>query len=308
MSMVDRGPILITGASGFIGGAIATQLLPRYEVRSLSSHPARNRFGERVRTFPYQFANPDGMAAAFAGVEVFVNTYYIRFPYRGRTFEGAVEHTRVLIACAKRAGVRRIVHVSVSNADEAFDLPYYRNKGRIERLVRESGLEHVILRPALVFGEGDILINNIAYFLRRFPVFGVFGRGNYRVQPIELEAFAGLAVDAVESIEPGMVVRAAGPADYTYLEMVNLIKDAVASRAAIVPMPAWAALTFTRAAGVFLRDVVLTADEMKGLVREYLYTEGPTRAGRSLASWLQKPAVCRTLGTSYASELARHFR
>ena len=193
------GPtILITGASGFIGGAITDQVIDRATIRSLTSHPHKNRFAARVRSFPYDFDQPARMAEAFRGVDVFVNSYYVRFNYGDETFELAVDRTRDLIAQAQAAGVRKIVHVSVSNADERSDLPYYSNKGRIERLVRDSGVDYTILRPALVVGRGDILVNNIAFFLRHLPVFTIFGRGDYRAQPMTVDAFADVAVEAVE--------------------------------------------------------------------------------------------------------------
>ena len=300
--------VLITGASGFIGGAVTERLIGRCQVRSLSSHPAKNRFGDRVRTFAYDFERPDRMAEAFRGVDVFVNTYYVRFNYGPATFERAVEQSRTLFALARDAGVRRIVHVSVSNADEASDLPYYANKGRIERLVRHSGLAWTILRPAIVVGAGDILVNNIAYFLRRLPVFTIFGRGDYRVQPITLDAFADVAVAATDGAHDGETVRPAGPRDWTFVEMVRAIRAAVGSRALIVRAPAWAALAGLSIAGVLLRDVVLTSGEIAGLTREYLYAGEPLRRGEDFQDWLNRPDVAATLGRRYASELARHFR
>src|SRR5216117_1569902 len=113
--------VLITGASGFIGGAIADRLIDRAEIRSLTSHPAKNRFPDRVISFPYDFERPDRMAAAFLGVDVFVNSYYVRFAHRAATFARAVEHSRALVALARAAGVKKIVHVSVSNAREDSD-------------------------------------------------------------------------------------------------------------------------------------------------------------------------------------------
>lgn len=300
--------VLITGASGFIGGAIAERLVDRAEVRSLTSHPGKNRFGTSVRSFTYDFSRPGRMADAFRGVDVFVNSYYVRFDYGGATFERAVEQSRELVALARAARVRKIVHVSVSNASEESDLPYYRNKGRIERLIRECGIEHSILRPAIVVGPGDILVNNIAYFLRRLPVFTIFGRGGSRAQPITLDAFADVAVEAVDGAHRDETVAVAGPRDWTFLDMVCAVRAAVGSRAAIVRAPAVVALAGLKVAGVFLRDVVLTGDEIKGLVREYLYAETPLRRGDDFDAWLRRPDVADTLGRRYASELARHFR
>ena len=300
--------VLITGASGFIGGAVAEQIVDRAEVRGLTSHPDKNRFGDRVRSFAYDFDEPGRMAAAFRGVDVFVNSYYIRFNYGGLTFEDAVERSRALIAQARSAGVRRIVHVSVSNASEASDVQYYRNKARIERLVEASGIDYTILRPALVVGPGDILVNNIAYFLRRLPVFTIFGDGSYRAQPIAVAAFAGVAVEAVDGGHRNATLAVAGPSDWKFLDMVRAIRTAVHGRALIVSAPAFVALAGLRVAGALLGDVVLTSDEVKGLTREYLYSESPLRRGADFAEWLARPEVSTALGRGYESELARHFR
>ena len=299
---------LITGASGFIGGAITARLVDRADIRNLTSHPARNRFGARLRSFAYDFDDPSRMAPAFRGVDVFVNSYYVRFNYGGLTFDDAVVRSRVLIAQAREAGVRRIVHVSVSNARETSDLPYYSNKARIERLVADSGIDSTILRPALVVGRGDILINNIAYFLRRVPVFTMFGDGSYRVQPITIDAFADVALEAIDGAHRNRAIAVAGPADWTFLDMVRAVKRAVGSRALIVRAPAWTALAGLSVAGLLLRDVVLTADEVKGLTREYLYSSDPVRRGVDFAEWLAAPGVAAALGARYESELARHFR
>jgi NADH dehydrogenase len=300
--------MLITGASGFIGGAIAERLIDRAEIRGLTSHMAKNRFGARLRSFPYDFDDPSRMAPAFRGVDVFVNSYYVRFNYGGLTFEDAVERSRALFDQAKAAGVRRLVHVSVSNADEASDLPYYANKARIERLVAASGIDYTILRPALVVGRGDILVNNIAYFLRRLPVFTVFGDGAYRAQPITLDAFAEIALEAIDGRHPNRTLPVAGPADWRFLDMVREVRRAVGSRARIVHAPAWIALSGLRAAGALLRDVVLTADEVKGLTREYLCAPNAIRRGADFSDWLNAPGVAQALGARYESELARHFR
>jgi NADH dehydrogenase len=300
--------VLITGASGFIGGAIAECLVDRDAIRSLSSHPSKNRFGDRVRTFPYDFERAEGMAAAFEGVDVFVNSFYVRFNHGTWTFARAVEQTRALIALARDAGVRKIVHVSVSNAREDSELPYYANKGRIERLVRESGVDYTILRPAIVVGPGDILVSNIAYFLRRLPLFTIFGDGRYRLQPMTVDAFADVAVEAIDGAHRNATLPVAGPSDWTFIDLVRAVGAAVGSRASIVRAPAWFALGGLKVAGLFLHDVVLTRDEIEGLTREYLYAERPLRRGRDLSEWLADPAVRSTLGRRYESELARHFR
>jgi uncharacterized protein YbjT (DUF2867 family) len=305
---MPRRVVLITGASGYIGGAIAERLHIDTELRSLTSHPQKNRLGSRVRLFPYAFDRPAQMADAFRGVDVFVNTYYVRFNYGTATFETAVDTTRDLMALAHEARVRKVVHVSVSNAREGSELPYYHNKGRIERLVRESALDYTILQPAIVVGRGDILVNNIAYFLRRLPVFTMFGKGGCRVQPMTLGAFADMAVEAIEGAHTNRTLPVAGPRDWTFVDMVHAIRMAVGSRAMVVRAPSIVALMGLKVAGLLLRDVVLTNDEIKGLMREYLWAEQPLRRGEDFGDWLRQAAVASELGQQYASELARHFR
>ena len=200
------------------------------------------------------------------------------------------------------------MHVSVSNARESSDLPYYRNKGRIESLVAGSGLDYTILRPALVVGAGDILVNNIAYFLRRLPVFTIFGGGAYRLQPMTVDAFADVAVEAIMGGHRNATLPVAGPSDWRFIDLVHAVRAAVGSRALIVRAPASLALAGLTVAGLLLRDVVLTSDEVKGLTREYLYAERPLRRGADLSAWLADPAVRATLGRQYESELGRHFR
>ncbi len=174
--------------------------------------------------------------------------------------------------------------------------------------MRESGLPFTILRPALVVGEDDILVNNIAYFLRRLPIFTIFGDGRYRVQPIMIDAFADIAVEAIDGGHPGAVIAVAGPRDWTFVDLVRAIRRAAGARALLVPAPAWVALAGLRVAGAMLHDVVLTKDEIAGLTREFLVSEQPLRRGADVGAWLADPVVRQNLGARYASELARHFR
>src|SRR5262249_14199857 len=162
--------------------------------------------------------------------------------------------------------------------------------------------------PALVVGDGDILVNNIAYFLRRLPVFTIFGDGSYRAQPITVGAFAEIALDAINGGHRNTTCAVAGPSDWTFVDMVGAIGAAVRSRALIVTAPAWVALAGLKVAGALLGDVVLTADEIRGLTREYLRSADPLRRGIDFADWLAQPHIAATLGTRYESELARHFR
>ena len=272
-------------------------------MRTLSRSPAPP--GSPIEAAPLQFADRRGLVAALRGADTLYNTYWIRFERGASTFERAVENTRVLLRAAEEAGLRRIVHVSVTNAAEDSPLPYFRGKGAVERAVRESPLSHAIVRPTLVFGPHDILVNNVAWILRRFPLFVVPGMGTYRVQPVGVEDVAELAVAAADRPDD-VAFDAAGPEIYPFDELVRLVAQAVASRARIVHAPAALALLLVRLGGVALRDVVLTREELEGLTSGLLVSDEPPRGRRSFRGWLEDAGS--GLGRVYVSELARNFR
>lgn len=250
---------------------------------------------------PFRFDDADGLSRALAGADALFNTYWVRFPYGGRSFERAIANSGLLFDAARRAGVGHIVHVSVSNADRS-PLPYYRGKAAVERALAASGVPYAIVRPTLLFGGArDLLLNNIAFLLRRLPLFAVPGDGAYRVRPVHVDDVATLAVDA----RPGDVVDAAGPEAFTYLELVRGLRDAVRSRAALVRVPPGLALALLAPVGVVLRDVVLTREELAGLMTGLLYVERAT-ANRSFRDYLERDGP--RLGARYLHELERHFR
>src|SRR5207245_7350060 len=100
---------------------------------------------------------PVDLARDLQGIDTLYNTYWIRFPRDGQTFEGAVRNSEVLLQAAARGGVRRVVHLSVSNAAATSPFPYFRGKAATEAIVRESGIPYAIIRPTLVYGVEDIL-------------------------------------------------------------------------------------------------------------------------------------------------------
>ena len=297
---------MVTGAFSYTGRYIARRLLAMGErVRTITGHPDRDHpFGNWVETFPYTFDQPEALVASLRGVEVLYNNYWIRFPYGEMTFDRAVENTRILIDAARRAGVKRVVHMSITNADERSPLPYFRGKGIVERLIREVGLSYAILRPTVIFGKEDILINNIAWFLRRFPVFGVLGDGTYRVQPIYVDDLAELAVDAAHQ-EKNLVMDAAGPETFTFDELVHVVKETIHSDAKILHLPPWLPLIFSQIVGKFVNDVILTKDEVVGLMEDLLHSQDAPKGKTRLSSWLEENSA--SVGTKYASELKRHY-
>lgn len=301
---------VVTGAFGYSGEYVAQRLLERgRRVRTLTNSPARNSpVRGRVEVRPYDFDRPEALIESLRGAAVLYNTYWVRFNRRGlqREFShaSAVENTLHLFDGARRAGVRRVVHVSITCPSEDSPFEYFRGKARLEKALVESGLSYAILRPAVLFGGEDILINNIAWVLRRFPVFGVFGDGRYRLQPIHVEDLAGLAVDQGLRSE-SRIIDAVGPETFTYRELVGTIGEAIGKRRRIIGVPPLVGHAVARLIGALKRDVVITREEIGGLMAGLLCPASAPTGTTRLTLWAKENAA--TLGVRYASEIARRI-
>jgi len=298
---------VVTGAFGFTGRYITSHLLEQgKKVRTLTNHAEQsNAFADKVEAIPLNFDDADALAGSLEGAAVLFNTYWIRFPWHGITFERAVTNSRTLIEAAKRAGVPRLVHISITNASEDSPLRYFLGKGIVERAISSSGISHAIVRPALIFGSGDILINNIAWLLRKFPFFAIPGAGDYRLQPVFAEDLARIAVEAAAQ-SGDLEIDAVGPEVFRFNELVDLIARIVGSRARIVHVSPQLALFLASLVGRITHDMTLTRDEIRGLMADLLVSDSQPTAPTRLSEWLQ--ANRATIGTSYASELARRSR
>ncbi|HEY6299201.1 MAG TPA: NAD(P)H-binding protein [Candidatus Binatus sp.] len=298
---------VVTGASGYTGRYITRALLARgRRVRTLTGHPARGvPFGDLIEAVPFDFDRPGDLKRSLEGARALFNTYWIRFPHGGQTFDTAVANTRIMLDAATAAGVRKFVHISVTNATESSPLPYFRGKAMVEAAVKESALSYAIIRPALIFGVEDILLNNIAWLLRRFPFFAIPGRGDYRVQPIFAADLAEIAVNAARD-DQSATLDAVGPEIFTFDELVRMLASAVGSNSRIVRVDPRVAVAFARIVGWLVRDITLTRDETRGLMSNLLVTDSPPNAATRFSEWLRTNAD--KIGIAYASELARHFR
>jgi uncharacterized protein YbjT (DUF2867 family) len=294
---------IVTGAFSFSGGYIAARLLAMGErVRTLTNHP---RGGAAFEVAPLDFRNPEQLVRSMTGAAVLYNTYWVRFAQGAINHQMAVDNTGAMIHAAERAGVKRIVHISITNPASDSPLPYFRGKAAVEEAIRSSSLSYAILRPAVVFGKEDILINNIAWLLRRFPIFAIPGAGDYGLQPIFVEDLAALAVDAGHGRE-NLVMDAVGPETYQYEDLVRLIRSTVGSRSRIVHMSPSLVRLASWFVGKLVHDVVLTKEEVDGLMANLLVSKQPATGKTSLRAWLQDNA--ERIGAQYASELQRHYR
>ena len=294
----------VTGAFGYSGRAIAERLLERgNSVVTLTNHPrADDPLAGRLRVAPLEFEDQTRLAASLAGARVLYNTYWVRFNYSTFTYRAAVENTLRLFAAAHAAGVERIVHVSITNPSEDSPFEYFRGKARLERALREWGPSYAILRPAVLFGGRDILINNLAWLIRRFPVFGVFGDGSYRLQPIHVDDLSVLAVER-GAARDNATVDAIGPETFTYRGLVETIAKILGKRRVILRIPPSVGHALAAGIGPLFGDVLLTRDEIGGLMADLLCVDSPPTGRTRLTSWAEENR--QTLGNHYASELAR---
>jgi len=302
----DTGLDVVTGAFSYSGRAIARRLLAGdRRVRTLTGHPQRAEAGAAIEVRPLCFSDMPALARDLEGVTTLYNTYWVRFAHGDTTHAQAIENSRTLFHAARQAGVQRIVHVSITNPTIESPYPYFRGKALVERALAETGVPYAILRPAILFGDDGVLINNIAWLLRRLPVFGVGGRGDYRIRPIHVDDLASLCLD-VAARPDDMIIDAVGPDRLTFIELVHAIRAAVGSRARVVQLPGWLLPPISAILNRALHDVLLTSDEYHAMAAGLADTEGPSTAPTAITDWVAEHGP--TLGKHYANELERHFR
>jgi NADH dehydrogenase len=294
----------VTGAFGYSGRYIARRLLDAgHSVLTVTNSLKRNNpFGGKVQAFPFHFDQPELLTQTLQGMDVLINTYWVRFNHRLFNHDEAVANTKVLLQAAKDAGVRRIVHVSITNPDIHSDLPYFRGKAELESFLASLGVSYCILRPAVLFGKEDVLVNNIAWSLRHLPVFGLFGNGDYKLQPIYVDDLASAAVEKATG-ERNEIVNAIGPETFTYRELVEAVRRLLGLKRLVVSVPPELGYWACRITGLFVRDVIITRQEIRGLMEGRLHVEAPPLGATKLTEWAGRHKD--TLGRHYTSEIAR---
>jgi nucleoside-diphosphate-sugar epimerase len=297
---------VVTGAFSYSGAAIARELQAAgRRVRTLTGHSGRATAQEAIEVRPLDFADPAGLAESLRGARTLYNTYWVRFARGQVSHETAVARSRVLFQAAADAGVRRVVHVSITHPSADSPYPYFRGKAAVEQALSDFGLPHAVLRPAILFGGNGVLINNIAWLLRHLPVFAVGGTGEYRIRPIHVDDLARLCLRAGNSTDTE-VIDAVGPERPTFLELVHFVKDAIGSRSQVIRVPGSVIAPTARLLGLALRDTLLTAEEYQAMAAGLADTDGPATGETSLTRWITDHQD--TLGRTYANELTRHFR
>lgn len=298
---------VVTGAFGYIGKYITRRLLKMGErVKTLTGYLNRpNPLGDKVVAAPFNFDNPAELTRILEGTSTLYNTYWVRFPHGQMTFQKAIQNTLTMIKAARDAGVSRIIHISITNPSEGSPLPYFHGKAVLEKAIIQSDLSYAIIRPTVVFGDEDILINNIAWFLRKFSAFVIPDLGQYKLQPIYVEDLAEIAVQAGYQTT-NTIIDAVGPETYSYEDLVKLVRDIIGSKSFILYVPPSLTLFCSKVLSLLVNDVVLTREEIDGLMAGLLVSNTPPTGKTRLSYWIKQNAD--TIGTRYSSELDRHYR
>jgi uncharacterized protein YbjT (DUF2867 family) len=301
----DTGLSVVTGAFSYSGSSLARALLQSgRQVRTLTGHAGRAPAGTSVDVRPLDFEDQLGLVASLSGATTLYNTYWVRFARHTVDHERAVANSRALFGAAERAGVRRIVHVSITHPSIDSPWPYFRGKALVERALAECEVSSAIVRPAILFGADGVLLNNIAWLLRRLPVFAIGGRGDYRIRGIHVDDLAQLCLAKAAETHDS-VTDAVGPERPTFTELVGAVRHAVGSRARLLHVPGATVPVLARVLGLALHDVLLTADEYRAMAAGLADTDGPATGPTALSAWLAEHGA--GLGLHYANELSRHF-
>lgn len=278
---------------------------------TFTNHPnPKMEYFDNVQIFPYSFDRYERMVEFLKEVDIVINTYWIRFPKKDITWEDAVNNSELLFKACKDAGIEKIIHISVTNPSLQSPYPYFKGKAKVEDYLKSSGINHVIIRPALIFDTGDILINNIAWLMRRSPVFGIFGSGKFKIQPISQTDLARIVVNnAYSDNNNNSIIDAIGPETYEFKKLLRLIKHATGSKTLIIPFWGylkWIPFLFSKLFGLYLKDLLLTRHEMNALIDNLLLTNSSPLGNESIEEWLKDNGD--ELGRFYAHEINRHYK
>ncbi len=299
--MSGSSPVdVVTGAFSYSGAALAAELHRRGRtVRTLTAHPARHTGpGPRVESWPLDFTE-ESLRSCLTGTHTLYNTYWSRFPETGTTYDAAVANSRTLFRVASQVGVRRIVHVSITNPDLASPFPYFSGKALVERDLAACGVPYAIARPAFLFGNGGVLINNMAWMLRHLPVIPVGDGGAYLMRGMHVADLAGLCADLADGPD-GVCVDAVGPDRMTFRELLGVVRDAVAPKTPIVAVPGRLLIAGARLLIPVLRDQLLTGDEYRAMASGLADSQAPATGATSFRTWVEQQAP--RLGRRYLND------
>ena len=302
----------VTGAWSYLGHHITRELLARgTSVVSLSSRtvPDPDPFQGSVQAKPLVW-DVSELTKSLAGTETLVNTYWVRHDrppigHRGiwTSHAEATRNSCILLNAARAAGVQRVVHISITQPSASSHLTYFRGKALVEEHLVKSGMSYAILRPSCFFGGGDILINNIAWAVRRFPFFLLPRPLGYRIRPMHVADMAQVACNWAER-QDNAIRDACGPDQFGFENLVKFLGQTLVSREPrIVAFPTAVCLRLYQTAGLFIGDTILSRAELEGLAQDLLGSDEEPLGTIKLSEWVAQRTD--TLGRSFHPEPPR---
>jgi len=235
--------VLVTGGTGFVGQNLCRELHERgHDVTAMARHPDDSNLPAGVTTVAGDVSAYDSIEGAFEGQDAVVNLVALSplfKPSGGNEMHDTVHRqgTENCLRAAEEHGVERFVQMSALGADPDGDTAYVRAKGRAENAVEDSGLDWVVFRPSVIFGEGGEFVSFTKKlappYLTPLP-----GGGETRFQPIWVGDLVPMLADAVEDeTHVGNVYEIGGPEKLTLAEIAKLVHRAAGRSATVVPVP-----------------------------------------------------------------------
>jgi NADH dehydrogenase len=255
-----RGLITVFGGPGFLGRRIVRHLIDHgFPVRTASRHPERVRWPSRPEARPEttkaDILDESAVAGALFGAYGAVNAVSLYVERGRRTFDAVhVEGAARVARLARESGVERLIHVSGIGSDPASSASYIAARGRGEIAVEQAFPGAILIRPGVMCGPDDAFLTTVARLLRHLPVYPMFGFGETRLQPVDVEDVAEGIARVLSGAGAGVApYEFTGPRVYTYKQLVTRIADRVKAHPRLVPLP------FT-----FWRIIALVAEFLPG--------------------------------------------
>lgn len=263
--------VLVTGATGFLGRRVVQKLLEHnYQVRCLVRNPGRERiFPEgSVDVYYGDIDNTEALQSACQGVEQVIHLVAI-IRETGRATYDSVNRVGVenVVAAARAAGsVQHLVQVSAVGAVNSPEFRYLQSKWQGEQAVISSGLPHTIIRPSIIFGEGDEFLNALAALVRVLPVVPVISSGRNRLQPIWVDDVAQcVALSLSRHDLQGHILEVGGPEQLSYNEIISVVCRTMGKRRLRLHVPMWLMQMNVRLMQLVMRRPPLNLEMLKML-------------------------------------------
>jgi NADH dehydrogenase len=234
--------ILVTGGTGFVGSHLIRRLrLEGVPVRAIVRDPDKAQALKYlgVDVVKGDISDPASLEKSTTGVERVIHLVGIIQEAPGATFKSVhVDGTRNLLEASKKSGVRHFFYQSALGTRPKANSEYHKTKWAAEELVRAGGMPYTILRPSLIYGDGDQFTLKLSEMIRLSPLLPVIGSGSSKVQPIFIDDVVTCILKAVTSdCCLNEIYEVGGPDQLSYEEVTVAIADAMGVKRPTLHLP-----------------------------------------------------------------------